>query len=326
MAENILYLTGGQQRKNADKLEEWNAFQTARLLAVNTDTLKVEKAVDYKGPDNRVPDFPSHVFKAAHRKGDTLYLCTQTEVLLFDIKKQAITRSISHPWMNDVHHVLPDATGDHVYVANTGLDQILKLTISGQIAGEWNSCEIPTWDRFDRDTDYRRIESTKPHTAHPNFLFDVNGSIFVSRFQQKDAIALETAQPVFNIAHNYIHDGVPYNGRIYFTTVDGRICIFEQDGTPLRTVDLNEIDRDERSLGWCRGIYPVSDDLAWIGFSRLRHSKFKENLSWIKHGFKKVGNYNTLPTRIVLYDMKEMKKREEVDLEPHGLNAIFSIV
>lgn len=326
MSHDHLYITGGKQRKNAQNLEEWNAFQEALLLQIDLKTLKVKTVLKYKGSANVVPDFPSHVFKAANRTAENLYLCTQTEILILDTKTRAVKQTISHPWLNDVHHVLPAPDGSGLYVANTGLDQILKLSPSGEVEEDYNTADTPTWERFDQNTDYRKIESTKPHHAHPNHLFFADDRLFATRFQQKDAICLSNPDIKFVIGENYVHDGIVSGSKYYFTTVDGKIFVFDGPDTRPTIIDLNDIHKDDSALGWCRGIYPISEELLWIGFTRLRPTKIMEHLSWVKHGFKKVGDYNTLPTRLVLYDIKAMKKLEEIDLEPYGFNALFSIL
>ena len=59
-----------------------------------------------------------------------------------------------------------------------------------------------------------------------------------------------------------------------------------------------------------------------MGFSKLRRTKLRQNLSWIRHGFQEVPR---LPTRIALYDLEHPARLKEIDLEPAGLNAVFSI-
>jgi len=48
----------------------------------------------------------------------------------------------------------------------------------------------PAWSRFSPLVDYRRVQSTKPHRAHPNFLFVLDGEPWVTRAHQMDAICL----------------------------------------------------------------------------------------------------------------------------------------
>ena len=73
-------------------------------------------------------------------------------------------------------------------------------------------------------------------------------------------------------------------------------------------------------LGWCRSIH-VDGDLAWVGFSRIRATKFRENVGWVAHGLRRV-----CPTHMALYDLARNECLAEVDLETAGLSAVFSIL
>jgi hypothetical protein len=77
--------------------------------------------------------------------------------------------------------------------------------------------------------------------------------------------------------------------------------------------------RRDELLGWCRGIHVVGDT-AWIGFSRIRPTKIRENVGWVLRGFRK-----DLGTRISLYDLTTMECVRDINLEDAGLGAVFSI-
>jgi hypothetical protein len=66
---------------------------------------------------------------------------------------------------------------------------------------------------------------------------------------------------------------------------------------------------------------PVDDRRLWVGFTRVRKTKFTENVMWIKHAFKE----KERPTHIALYDIEEKVCLQEIDLEPYGINIIFGI-
>ena len=87
---------------------------------------------------------------------------------------------------------------------------------------------------------------------------------------------------------------------------------------------MNKIVGDGPPLGWCRGIELLDDRHAVVGFSRLRPTKWEQNLRWVK---RQLGGKGTglLPTRIALVDLSAERFVWEVDLEPGGLNAVFSI-
>ena len=61
-----------------------------------------------------------------------------------------------------------------------------------------------------------------------------------------------------------------------------------------------------------------------VGFSRLRPTKWKQNIRWVK---SQLGgeNEDVLPTRIAMFDLSRGRTCWEVDLEAAGMNAVFSI-
>lgn len=70
----------------------------------------------------------------------------------------------------------------------------------------------------------------------------------------KDAICLTNRAKKINIGRELIHDGVVYNGKIYFTQVDGRIVIVNAKTLEVeRTVNLVQISGHSEKIGWCRG-------------------------------------------------------------------------
>jgi hypothetical protein len=58
-----------------------------------------------------------------------------------------------------------------------------------------------------------------------------------------------------------------------------------------------------------------------VGFSRIRPTRWRENVGWLARGFKWVR-----PTHLACYDLDTRQVLAEIDLEPHGLNAVFSIL
>ena len=85
-----------------------------------------------------------------------------------------------------------------------------------------------------------------------NFRFRKNA---LASLIEKDAICVTRRNGRFNIEVQYVHDGVLHDGAVYFTTVDGRICVFDAESRKVeRIVDLTEIEKAGRPLGWCRGL------------------------------------------------------------------------
>ena len=319
-AARALYVIGGRQKNRT--LNEWHAYEKATILRVEPGTCKITRPVEYVSPREVCPDNdPSILFKAASLEGNRLYVCTNTEVLVFEVPGFRQVGHLSASCFNDVHHVRPAADGN-VFVVSTGLDIVLEMSPKGHIVQQWATIGGEPWLRFSRDIDYRKVETTKPHISHPNFVFRVNGNLWVTRFKQRDAICLDKPDQRLDFC-GAPHDGVVTGGRIYFTTVNGFVYIVDhQTMSIVECIDLNEIDNRNVALGWARGIWPVDDRRCWVGFSRLRPTKLKDNLSWAKHGFKQY----FLPTRIALYDLVEKALLREINTESHGIHAIYSIL
>ena len=94
---------------------------------------------------------------------------------------------------------------------------------------------------------------------------------------------------------------------------------FRAGGDHVATHEIPQIDTDTPLLGWCRGIAFEGDHI-WVGFSRLRPTKARENVAWVKDGFKR-----QVGTHIARYDLTKRSLEQRIDLEPAGLNAVFSI-
>jgi hypothetical protein len=328
-AREALWVVGGEQKSTLRQQNEWNKFGAAVVARIELDSgtreARSERALAYTSPPEHCPDDkPSFVFKAATFEGDTAWLCTQTEILECALPSFTIRRVISLPCFNDLHHVAPGPDGT-LFVAVTGLDAVAEVTRGGELVRLVSVLGGSPWDRFSPTIDYRKVATTKPHLAHPNYVFFLDGRPWVTRFEQRDAVPLDEpgvdAAGRFAVGGAGIHDGCAHGGRLFFTTVDGHLVHFDLASGERRELKLNPEDgHDDRPLGWCRGVLPL-DGRAWVGFTRLRPTLLHRNLSWIRHGFRNV----RLPTRIALYDFEKPDPLREVDLEPAGINAVFSI-
>ncbi len=123
------------------------------------------------------------------------------------------------------------------------------------------------------------------------------------------------------IAEERIHDGLVHGGHIYFTSVDGKIVVVDQESLKLEDIiDLNPLHGGGELMGWCRGIAFDDGGLVWIGFSRLRPTQFRKNVAWVKYGFKRMK-----ATHLACFDLERKEFVSETEVERHGLHAIFSI-
>lgn len=320
-----LYVTGGHQRFRVFKTErEWNLYDQALILRIDTETQRAETQVAYESPAQVCASdgLPSILFKVGTLSSQELCVCTSTEVLLFELPNFRRIGYCSLPCFNDLHHVYRARNG-HLLVANTGLDMVVEFTLDGRILRQWNVLGGDPWERFSRETDYRRVASTKPHLSHPNFVFQIEDDYWVTRGHQGDAICLTQPQKRVQLTSVTPHDGFVYRGRIYFTTVDGTIVIVNQDTLEIEEiVDLKAIDNQSGALlGWCRGLYVLDETRMWVGFTRVRKTRFNEKVNWVKHVFHDWEK----PTHIALYDIRAQRCLKDIDLEPYGLNVLFGI-
>lgn len=327
-----LFIVGGRARANV-KATEWNGFERAVVLSLDTETGKAETCISVTSPPEACPDNePSILFKAGTFTGDRLWLCTQTEVMAYSVPDFRRTHYVSLPCFNDIHHVTPSVRGT-ILVAVTGLDMVIEMTDSGYVLREWDVMGDPLWARFSRDVDYRKIPTTKPHVAHPNFVFGLEDQIWTTRCDTLDAVCLEDMEKRIPVDIGYIHDGHVRGDLVYFTVVTGDIVIYDwKRGQVHARINLNVLTNtpDGRPLGWCRGIKILSDDRVLLGFTRVRETKTREKLIWIRErlGSLRGGTptpWYPLPTRIACFDIKRGRLEWQIDLEPFGMNAAFSI-
>jgi hypothetical protein len=314
-----LYVVGGRQRRLLMKdREEQYLYEAGVVLEVNGTTGEARICMEYRSPADVAA--PSILFKSAALCERRLYLCTSTEILIVEVPSFYQIGHISLPCFNDLHHVRPTSEGN-LLVVNTGLDMVLMLDLEGKVLTEWDVLGEPLWTRFSRQMDYRKVASTKPHRSHPNFVFELEGHVWVTRFAQRDAICLTDPGKCILLPGEGPHDGVMIDDQILFTAVDGKVLIADRETKSIRsTIDLNEISPRPTLLGWCRGLLPLEQRL-WVGFTRVRKTALIENILWVKHRFRE----SEQPTHIALYDLKAKELLKEFDLEQFGLNVIFGI-
>jgi hypothetical protein len=316
---------GARQRSSLLKSEqEWHLYEAALILEIDPETGAVETKVEYTTPpEARAHEHSSNMFKSGTIVANKLYTCTSTEVLVFDLPEFRISNYISLPCFNDLHHVVPDSSGN-LLVTSTGLELVVRVTPDGDVLDRWNVLGEDPWEKFSPDTDYRKVDSTKPHRSHPNFAFELDGTIWATRFYQRDAVCLSDASKRIEIGIQAPHDGLVRNGRIYFTTVDGHIVIVNRHSVKVeKVIDLKAINGQKALLGWCRGLLPLDDRRVWIGFTRVRKTKFRENLLWMRSLLR--DGMLEKPSHLALYDTQRLECVREFDVESHGLNVIFSI-
>ncbi len=322
---NSFYVSGGRLRTTVfRKLEEWQSCEQALLIELDPEKNQSCTRVGYVSPPEVCPEeTPAILFKSATIHESVLYTCTSTEVLVYELPSFRLRHYISLPCFNDLHHVCPTPQGT-LLVAVTGLDMVVEITVTGSLVREWNVLGEDPWARFSRDIDYRKIPTTKPHLSHPNHVFVLDEEAWVTRLQQRDAICLSKPGPRIDIAVQRPHDGYIVGDRIYFTTVDGHIVIASRKTLKVEeTIDLNRMSgQSGQVLGWCRGVLPMGERFLWVGFTRVRPTKFLENVAWIRNGY----SYRHRPSHVALYDLERKTCEQEIELEPHGIGVVFSLL
>jgi hypothetical protein len=320
------YLTGGRQRSSTFvRRDEWTSFEAALLLELDTDTGALRRVLEYVSPPGTCPDKdPSVLFKSGSWDGDHLLLCTQTEVLRVDPVAGEVVQRIDHPWFNDLHHVA--RIDGRIHVVCTGLDALFVLDEGDRQIAEVHGAlgQDPFEGRFDRDIDYRRVHTTKPHQSHPNFVSQAAGTRWLARFEQGDALALDREVGPIAVSSDRIHDGLAVGDELWFTVVSGEVVqASARTGQVLGRWDLKGFPRaGDEPLGWCRGLH-VLEDRVLVGFSRLRPTRFVQNLSWLRGALKRP---EPEPCRVVAYDLERGEQLESWNLEGAGMSAVFSIL
>jgi hypothetical protein len=315
-----LFVLGGHQiLERTSGCREWR-FDEALLVRLDTKTGLAEVVFRYRTPAALCPaDEPSVLFKAGSWDGNHLLLCTQTDVVRLDPFEMRVCEHYSHPWLNDVHHVA--RIDGRLHVVSTGLDCVLVLDRDGQVSEVRGALDEDPLQRRDPAVDWRLVPTTKPHAAHPNFVFRTRHGLWLTRFEQRDAICLDDRARRIPLGDSPPHDGLVRDGQLWFTRVDGHVLV--ADPETCRVVDdydLRASDFGPEPLGWCRGLH-VEDGVAFVGYSSLRSTRWKENLRWLKPGFA-----GRRPTRVVALELATRQNLAEWELEPLGLQTIFAVL
>jgi hypothetical protein len=318
-----LYVVGGRQREPRPLRagqDVWQGYDRGLILRVDIASGNVSTCFEYTSPADAVANDEAAIcLQASTIESNRLYTCTETEVMVYSLPTFELLHYASLPCFNDVHHVRPSPSGN-IVVANAGLEMVLELTLGGEVVRAWSALGEDPWKHVDPSVDYRKV-STKPHRAHPNYVFYVESELWATRFHQGDAISLEPTGRAIHLSGERVHDGLLHDGKLYFTTVDGKIVVVEAERLEiLEVLDLTRLTGERILLGWCRGVL-VDGKYLWVGFSRIRPTQFRNNVGWVARGFRR-----GKPTHLACYDLEKQTCVTEIDLEPAGLSALYSIL
>lgn len=319
-----IYALGGSQRPVfQDDQQEWLLFEKALVVRLDPDRGTTEVCFTHESPpEARATDKSSVLFKSGAIDGDRLYACTSTEVLIYQVPDFRRLAYISLPIFNDLHHVSLTPHGT-LMLAVTGLDMVAEITQTGELLNIWGAVrEKDGWRPPAEGADYRKVPTLKPYRAHLNYVFWAQGEPWVSRGDLGDAVCLsDLRRRIVLGSKECIHDGWKKDGHLYFTSVDGHLIVVDEARlTVEERIDLNAIgDTGKMGFSWCRGVLPLDERRVWVGFTRIRQTRWKEKVRWIKHlarGFPR-------PTSLALFDIVDRRLLQEINLEPAGMHAIF---
>lgn len=307
-----LLVAGGQMRRaGVTDRDHEPLYREARLVELDTATGTIIPRLTWRSEGPWDAKRVGHCFKGASWDGDRLLLCTEREVLVVD-RSFAVVRVISHPWFNDLHDVR--RIGERLFVVSTGLDAVLELDGDEVVEVHPLAHTVPG------PIDYRAI-STKPHAVHPNHVFALDGRTWVTCFHPPEARALGV--PPRRIPMDRpVHDGLVVGEHAWFTTIDGRLV--QAEPRTGRTREL-VLPRDREPLGWCRGLW-IEDDVAWVGFSRLRATAARQHLARVRGWLRRDRVASRLPTRIGAFDLSTTAPVGSWPTEDVGMHAVFSIL
>ncbi|MEC7878040.1 MAG: hypothetical protein VX499_03655 [Bacteroidota bacterium] len=326
-----LIITGGRQSDSPLSYfnKEWNNGILGVIYEYDTIKKTIKKKIEYETPKKFRPSKNySMSFKSGSIYDNKLFITSLTEILIYDLLQYKLINRISLNVFNDLHHVI--YVKNDLFIVITGLDLVVRYSLKQNKILTYYNCfpEKDTWKRFDINKDYRKINTTKPHFSHPNHVTFFDNKLFVTRYKQQDVLIFSKQGKILDkidLNEGIPHDGSVFNNNFIYTSVNGKIIkVNSIDFNKKNVINLNKFEKDGNSLGWCRGFYQ-SNSHNYVGFSRIRPTKFIENIKWL--GNKLTDKIKLkMPTRIVIYNRDFSKIIETINLEKIGINWIFSIL
>jgi hypothetical protein len=158
-----------------------------------------------------------------------------------------------------------------------------------------------------------------------NHVVEWRGRRLATRGTRGDLLDLDTGV-TFPVADVVIHDGTPGpDGLLWVTAVDGRLFGLDATGRVARAVAVPPPDTTGEPLGWCRGL-AFSEGLVWVGFTRIRATRARERLAWVRGRLRGRRIATRRPTRLVGLTLDPVRIVRTVELASVGLDALFAVV
>lgn len=304
-----LIITGGALNAE-DKNPQYNKALVYQIEINSSEKPLLINKLDYmpERESNICASDTNIIFKSASLYKNLLYVPTETEIKVIDIRTMEQQETYSLPSFNDLHHVIRQ--NDRLFIANTGLDAVTELDLITKEVNHHLVLENTLTRPLD-NIDYRQTASTKPHLAHPNFCFELNNEIWVTRCDFMDAVAINDKNKRLFIGDGLVHDGVVSGKYVYFTTVEGRIKVYDKATLRMHAdVDVKIIAPEFQ--GWFRGICPIGQGSVLIAMSKPRKSKR--------------GLSSKQQSTLLLVDIYLKQIIQIWDLGELGLDAVFSVI
>ncbi len=242
------------------------------------------------------------------------FATTFNEVLVIEKGTGRLIDVHSQPSFNDLHCCFAWEGGQAV--ANTGMDCIELFDHAWQQVGRVRLAGTNDID----GRDWRQVPSTKPHACHVNWLFMLGGELWCTRYVQRDAVKVHDPTERMDIGYGMPHDGLVRDGRVLFTSAEGKIVAHQAAGRREQSavLDLEDMVRPFRT-GWVRGLHFTGDDF-YVGTTRLRYTTSRKVLNWV---LSKPRNYsNSAVLRVRAGDGKLVSVWEM----PHPCAVVFSLL
>ena len=294
---------------------------TAVLGVLDAESGEVIHRTEYRTPAGLRAPHQKMQFTGTALSDGRLYACCHTEVVWFDDWPATEPAGrVSIPGFNDLHHAIP--WGDGLAVANTGLETVDHVSLEGELLARWDLLDgFPDARAIDPDTEYRRLDDTKPHLVHANHLFVRDGDLWITQLRASRAVQVEGDGQV-NFTAGMPHDGRYIRDRLAFTTTNGHVVEVDPDSMAvIANHNLTRMTPGADVLGWCRGVCedPRDQSSFFVAFSFPRPTR------WREYAFRVKYRQERSPTRIASYDVGRGRMGESHEVTPEQNLILFQI-
>jgi len=323
-------VTGGRGLKDAGKSRKSSTpkrpervrYDRGVIGVIDLTTGEITQALSYE-PSTEEWDWRSQnvnfKYGTLARDGNLLVV-TENEVLHVELPSFKVLATYSSPEFNDLHSV--HEFDDSWALTCTGRDLVLFMR-DGQVQSQRIDTKTATWveDPNPAVIDWRELH-TQPHDTHPNYLWEQDGDVWVTRGNRGDIVRVGSHDSV-SISETVTHDGSFQAGSWWATSVDGYVYELDSQQRLLRAIHVaGALEPKDLRPGWCRSVHVGPSAIA-VGFSALRPSRLRRNLEWLATG----GQYrDKAPTQIAFFDRTDETYLGSIQTEAIEMQSVFSII